>query len=100
VLPRSLLRETVEVEVYRGHHAFGAVYGPPRRVRCTINSTRRHVIGPEGEDTIGEATLVFGLEAVVPVGSRIVVDGTRRRVIQVKTPRLLGRPNHREVVVA
>lgn len=97
-VPSELLRFKVTVEDFVGPGALGPVYGKPRVVRASVQSTYRLVTSSPGYTVTVDALVIVRPEVgpVLPE-SRVTARGTVYRVFQCYAMPDERRPSHYEL---
>lgn len=104
LVPRSLLRQQVTIELYQGSSMTGPVFGSPVTKPCRFEAKRRVVkrvnaAGDIGADAISSGTVTIRPDLDVPVDSRATIGTTTYRVLEVLTGEGLTHPSHVELLV-
>ncbi len=101
-IPAWLLQDTVSVEPLTGHGGKGPTYGPKVvDVPCFVSNGQRLTRGQNAEQVTVNATVLFRLSLVCPVGSRITFADGRTAIVLVANQQDGGRlpvPSHLEVM--
>lgn len=96
----SLLPHRVTVEPFTGDGPDGYLFGPPVQVRARVDSRPQIVAGKDGQQATSSATVILPIGAPVTLLSHITLpDGTRPRVLAVRTVHAKARPVYIEVHV-
>jgi len=83
-VPRELLRDTITIEDYAGAGAHGAIYGDPRDVRASFQTTQKFVSDSHGYTiSVTVMAIIRPEDGPVSAESRITSHGTQYRVVQV-----------------
>jgi hypothetical protein len=82
-IPARLFMHTAIVEPYEGTGPVGAIYGPAVTVRCYATSRPLLVRTATGDAQITQTVLYLPAGTVVPVGSRVTVNGRTATVERV-----------------
>lgn len=80
-LPARLLPHEVTVKPKLGEGSYGPVYGTPFDVRCRVEGGRKLVRSSTGSEVVAERTIYAPGSTLVPLGSKVTVDGMERTVI-------------------
>lgn len=83
LIPRFLLQHTAVVEAYLGTAAAGPQYAAPVSVKCLAVGKRRLVRGADQDQVISETQIFCRPSVVIPIHSRVTVNGKQATVITV-----------------
>jgi len=72
----SLFTQSVSVQTYQGHGAYGASFASPVTIKCFVNDARKLVRAPDGTEVVSSTTLYAPLASVdaFAVGSKVTVN--------------------------
>lgn len=97
-VPRSLLRDTAEIEDYIGSGARGPQYQVLRVVRCSVQATNKFMASDDGRNVfITVAMIIRPEDGPVPVESKVTFAGSEYRVVKTFAYPDARRPSHYEV---
>ena len=101
-LPARLRTHTISVEPYTGSGAYGSTYGPAVSVTCRVEDVVRLVRAADGDEAVSSTTVYCDADVVIPVESRVTVNGRVTTVLAVANPSTGGRSrlDHLEVSLA
>lgn len=98
-IPAKFRTHTISVEPYIGSGAYGSAYGPAVDVVCRVEDVSRLVRASSGDEVVSSSTVYCDSDVVIPVESRVTVNGRVTTVLSVSDlswPRL----GHLEVALA
>lgn len=93
----NLLNETVTVEEFDGHGAYGPVHGRTYEAQCYIEPGFRRVVDAKGAEVVASAMAIFEADCEIDVGDVVVWGGRRYEVVDVQKLRPGGATHHCEV---
>ncbi|MEV6413848.1 hypothetical protein [Kribbella sp. NPDC051718] len=101
-LPARLRTHTIQVEPYQGTGARGPVFGTAVPVTCRVEEKVQLVRSDTGEEAVSSSMVFCDLDVVIPVESRVTVNGRVTSVLTVATFDTAGRSRleHKEVFLA
>lgn len=99
-IPRSLLRDRITFEAYSAGGSRGPQYGSPvGPIHASVQPTSRLVMNPEGNEEVATYVVLVRPEPVIPLLSRVTINGQAYRVLQAAAMPDEFRPTHRELVL-
>jgi len=96
---RSLLKDTVSVETWKGEGAYGPLYEDLVTVRWNYDGKRRLVRGANGEEVVSEGTGQAHPDdaAQFTPESRLTIDGRSSTVLTASPQSVRGHVHHVKV---
>jgi hypothetical protein len=101
-LPARLRTHTISVEPYEGTGSHGPIFGTAVSVTCRVEEKVQLVRANTGEEAVSSTTVFCDSDVVIPVESRVTVNGRSTSVLAVGNPSTNGRSrlDHLEVFLA
>jgi hypothetical protein len=104
LVPLSLLRQQVTIELYQGSSMTGPIFGEPVVKPCRFEAKRRVVRrvnagGDIGKDAISTGSVTIRPDVDVPVESKATIADRTYEVLEVLTGEGLTRPSYLELLV-
>lgn len=98
-IPAFLLNQQITVETYRGQSAYGPVFDAPATVKCRTEDGTDRIIDASGAEIVSVGRVCAAPEAaeLLPIGSRVTLDGNKRVVVRREIKMGLAAPTHVEV---
>ncbi len=99
-IPKFLMVQEAEVEVYLGDGAYGPVWDEPKIVECYVEPKNRLVRDQNGNEIMASARGFFYPDTNISTNSRVTWEGNKYTVIEAVPYQFFKTKSHIEVVMA
>lgn len=101
-IPRGLLNQTVDIQLFEGSTGLGPKFGELQTVTCRIENKRAMVRDADGNEVLSETRLFFYPESPateLTPEARVIVEGFERTIISVDKQFGLSQLSHIEAML-